>query len=709
MTSNNGNRSHTRALVRGLALLVLLAAAGVYSRAMAHDDPASDGLIDGGGSTKTDCVAKFQTGLELNYPAGKPKELACTDGDIACDGDGVINGSCTFNVGLCLADDEDLLTCTPAAVPTGGVLVKNKASAPDPDLTSFQASIDTLLGAAGVPCDNPGAGGGNCLQCTAALTPIDVSLAVKGGRKKIVVKTTTSVNPSTGKVIKDSDKLPLRCLSCPDQSAFEHINRIIFQESGCAASTFCHTGATPQAGLNLDSNMIGVQGVYDELITEDPTTSGAVALGMRRIMRSDPDLDGTSSSLVLEKLRRKANELTDAYCTPNSLPNGCMGGGMPPGVDTFSTGKLDLLKTWIAAGAPFTGWPGGASCGNPEDIYTPAVPLDAPAAGQGFQVHMPAPAGFTLAPGTEFEGCQWIEVPSDVTQTMYIDRVEIRMNPGTHHLLVFSDIADSGPAATATAFDPHDALCNKQFGLKRSFAGSQDPSSDVSMPNGVSFAVQPGAVFGINVHYTNSYNVPIYPEVWINFWGSTSPTPKLQKGIFPGDVTFSIPRYEAGVGNVVTYTQGGTSGCFYSLTSHAHRRNIGFKMWSSDPTQGGTLTKEQAWDNPTGLFYYNTDWDHPTDLQPDPRMLMQPGQQIYFQCRWDNGGINPANIKRRCLPNFGSACDSDYVCTTNADCGAGTQGVCLDCPLTFGFLAEDEMCFLPGFYYDADPGPSCPY
>ena len=57
----------------------------------------------------------------------------------------------------------------------------------------------------------------------------------------------------------------------------------------------------------------------------------------------------------------------------------------------------------------------------------------------------------------------------------------------------------------------------------------------------VSFAVQPGEVFGINTHYTNPYNVPIYPEVWFNFWGTTTPTTKTAINIFPGDVTFSVP------------------------------------------------------------------------------------------------------------------------------------------------------------------------
>jgi hypothetical protein len=53
---------------------------------------------------------------------------------------------------------------------------------------------------------------------------------------------------------------------------------------------------------------------------------------------------------------------------------------------------------------------------------------------------------------------------------------------------------------------------------------------------------------------------------------------------------------------------------------------------------------------------------------------------------------------------------NDKVCTTDADCGSGTTGTCRDCNIDFGFLAEDEMCFMPGLFYDEQPGlDPCPY
>lgn len=712
----------TKLWALGLAAMLTLFA-GAPRLALAHSDPGDDGLIDGGGNEATDCISKFQTGLEANYPPPpkpKQKDLACIDGDLACDADGLINGECEFSVGLCLNDDADYVDtgCIPADLAPGAVVVKNKPSAPDPDLTALQSEVDTLLGGSGLSCASPGAPPGNCFTCTANQVPVTVSLAEKGGKKTVKVTAETVPTGPNNKPVKDSDKLKLRCLDCEAASAWEHINQIVFQQ-GCA-NFGCHSGPSPFAGLNLDADEIGLDGVYNELVSEAPSASGAAALGMARVLPGDPNLESISSSLLVEKLRNTQSEL-DAICAGGGEGINCLGGPMPPGIDTYSTGKVELIKAWIAGGAPTTGWPDGTTCGEPEDIWTPAEPLAPPPSGQGFQIHFQAPVGFEVAPGTEYEGCQWIQVPPEVTSTMYITKTEIHANTGTHHIIVYDDVADSGPPASPTSFDPDDALCNNQFGLKSFQFGSQDPDATEELPPNVSFAVQPGEVFGINTHYTNPYNVPIYPEVWFNFWGTTTPTSKTAINIFPGDLTFSVPPgggpdpgYPGcgtstcepqdatdGLGNLSSYTHfPATAGCFYFIMPHQHRRGVEFRAWTQQPS---------SWNDPDGLLFASTDWDHPVEYKPFPRLMLTQNQKIWFQCLWDNGVKN--DVTRRCQPTAGPSCalDNEYVCFTNADCGAGTTGFCQDCPLDFGFLSEDEMCFMPGFYYAANAGPTCPY
>lgn len=677
---------------------------------IAHDDPSNDGLIEGGGSSKTDCVSLFQTGLELNYPPPpkkKQKDLACTDGDLACDSDGAVNGSCSFSVGLCLADDEDMGLCTPAGVPVGGVEVKNRPQGHpkhDAGAAELQVAADALLGGTGVPCTNPGAGGGNCLQCTSSQASVVVDTSVKKGKKKLKVKVTTEPAPPKNKPIKDSDKLKFRCTDCPSASTFEHIADIVFK-TGCASATVCHSGGAAAGGMNLNIDEIGAAALYDELVNDAPLLPGATALGMARILPGDPGLGTASSqSLLYEKLLLTNNQL-DELCTTGGQAAGCLGQNMPPGSDVFSTGKLDLLKTWIEAGAPFDGWVPGATCGEPEDIWAPVDPPAPPAPGEGFQIHF-SPSDFTLSPGEEFEGCQWMEVPASVTEDWYIESIEIVANTGTHHIILWEDIADSGPAAVAGAFDPDDGGCNNNYGIKFFRIGTQDPESTINMPENTSFKITAGQVFGMNPHYVNNFNVEIYPEIYVNFHGSTTPTTALASLSFPGDLGFNIAPGQVGTGNVVNHSNAFLNRCMFAISSHQHRRGTGVKIWQSEPS---------SWADTTDQIYYSTDWDHPDVLIPDPPLHVPPGQSTWFQCEFDNGAL--VDSTKRCVQPgestgpAGCLGSNSYVCFSDDDCPPGeTTGQCRECNLNFGAMSEDEMCFMAAFYYPAQPGVDpCPW
>jgi hypothetical protein len=80
-----------------LPLVLVLGAAG-----------ASAGIIPGGGEPADDCLAEFDVA-----GAAGPPIVECTDCDPTCDRDGVSspNGSCTFDVELCL--NQDLAGCAP--------------------------------------------------------------------------------------------------------------------------------------------------------------------------------------------------------------------------------------------------------------------------------------------------------------------------------------------------------------------------------------------------------------------------------------------------------------------------------------------------------------------------------------------------------------------------------------------------------------------
>ncbi len=94
---------------------VLFAAAFAFA-SIPHPVRADAARIPGGGDPTTDCFAEYEAlGDATEQPDG-PTQVICTDCDPSCDQDGVAtpNGSCTFELALCLGQDD--ATCTSPAL-----------------------------------------------------------------------------------------------------------------------------------------------------------------------------------------------------------------------------------------------------------------------------------------------------------------------------------------------------------------------------------------------------------------------------------------------------------------------------------------------------------------------------------------------------------------------------------------------------------------
>ncbi len=169
-------RRHTFAIT---ALLGLAAAPGVWA------------LVPGGGPKKSDCYLEYD-GLD-DATAGRFKGKAqyqCTDG-ASCDGDGQENGSCTFNVAVCVNQaDSSLPQCTPQVVTS---FPKNSAGL---EVTSVTNVSTALCG---------------------AFTPITVAA---NKRQRVALRGLAPL----GRPKADVDVFFLRCVTgtvdkCPDNSA----------------------------------------------------------------------------------------------------------------------------------------------------------------------------------------------------------------------------------------------------------------------------------------------------------------------------------------------------------------------------------------------------------------------------------------------------------------------------------------------------------
>src|SRR5262249_58653348 len=119
----------------------------------------------------------------------------------------------------------------------------------------------------------------------------------------------------------------------PSGGTFKRIQKQIFNQS-CALSG-CHDSQTNQNNMTLEAGS-----AYDAIANVTPYNQTAIGLGWKRIDAANANPD---KSYLYHKIT-------------GDLPDELLGERMPrdrPKLDQF---LIDIVKLWIEAGAPETGW-----------------------------------------------------------------------------------------------------------------------------------------------------------------------------------------------------------------------------------------------------------------------------------------------------------------------------------------------------------------
>jgi len=130
-------------------------------------------------------------------------------------------------------------------------------------------------------------------------------------------------------------------------------------------------------------------------------------------------------------------------------------------------------------------------------------------------------------------------------------------------------------------------------------------------------------------------------------------------------------------------------------------------------------------DDGASHLYVSTTYNDPVTLDFWPPLVLTAGDRLDYTCSHDNGVTTPVRLGCEETPGVapGRSIFEQAVagkplydgaakwCRTDADCVGYGTGRCVPANLVFGELAEDDMCILPGYYYDADataaPGHEC--
>jgi len=357
---------------------------------------------------------------------------------------------------------------------------------------------------------------------------------------------------------------------------------------------------------------------------------------------------------------------------------------------------------------------------------------------------------FTVPPNQDREVCTFVRVPMraafDVAGQVVVSATVAAKGSTSHHFLLYAytgkDLEGFRPwegqivdSKACLDVGPADATSRVLI------AGAQTPRSKGRLRRGLALRLEPTATadgaravgFLLDSHWINSSAGPVTGAVKVKLLPARPGSVKrYAKPIFEvvGNAFIDVPPHatsEAGWwwGPGQANLGGGIGGadvpsgpaCVVSVTGHMHQWGTRFLATYVDASGG-----RQA-------LYENFDYDHPGQRLFARPLLVRPGERIEYRCEYENGIQRPQRLGceeepgvipgRSILATLGAGdgltsgaakpCfrpgDASAECqaTDPAYPGRRFTGRCVEARLVFGFTSRDEMCILPGTYYDADP------
>jgi hypothetical protein len=356
---------------------------------------------------------------------------------------------------------------------------------------------------------------------------------------------------------------------------------------------------------------------------------------------------------------------------------------------------------------------------------------------------------FEVPPDSDREVCTFVRVPMETGYDLAgqaIASVGVRPSAGntSHHFLIWAytgDDLDGFAAAEGKIVDSTGCLDLAPDASRRLLLGGiQTPRGRGRYPRGLALRMEPvpgpsGPAMGfiMNSHWINGSTKPVRGAVKVKLLPARPGTvKKYVRPIFevvanafidvpPGEVGTAGWRWAPGTEDL----SGGLGGvsmpagdaCVLSLTGHMHQWG---RLFTADLVDAGG--------GRTPLLSFAR-YDHPPFRQFVPGRLVRVGERIEYACLHDNGVERTAKLGceeepgvapgRSILASLGAgdgiggapakrcsqAGPSPDECPPSdpAHPGRSFTGACVPARLVFGFTSHDEMCILPGTYYDADP------
>lgn len=337
--------------------------------------------------------------------------------------------------------------------------------------------------------------------------------------------------------------------------------------------------------------------------------------------------------------------------------------------------KLSLVLVLLAAACP-----GPA----PVDVL-----LEPPPTGEGFQMGTGA---FDVGPGQEIQRCYFVTVPGTGSDPIYVSRIVLAQNEGSHHLNVFrvktvvgldgkdGDVVDGGECWKSANWADWPLVANSQD----SIPGKN--TVDWTLPEGVAHKFMPGEKLMLQSHYVNASTqvTPGRARAFVNFWKwKGSGTPVELGTVFATNQNIRVCPGDAGKRFETTCRFAKSRPVTITAANgHFHSRGAQFQMSAVDGAN-----------NPVGdTFYTSTTWDDPPFLRGLNVAVPSLGG-VGWSC-----AFNYERPAKACADSKGNCLPYDGVCPDAAS----------TCCISFGGKVEvQEHCNAFVYYYPKDENASC--
>jgi Copper type II ascorbate-dependent monooxygenase, C-terminal domain len=256
----------------------------------------------------------------------------------------------------------------------------------------------------------------------------------------------------------------------------------------------------------------------------------------------------------------------------------------------------------------------------------------------------------SVPPSTQNTQC--IVVPLGNTTSVHIGQIHDLLGNASHHMILYK-VAPQAAQTTPFNCQPFQDTLNPADG--NPLIISQKKDDLLVLPPGVAFTLDANQMVRLEMHYINASATDTVTLVTTSTLTTMNPADYKWDAsfLFIGDPDINIPAQSSFTLGPVYFqvpSEYATSN-FFAMTGHEHQWGTGVQIWSSTGAS-----------DPGTSIYTNTSWSDPVTTDFSPPFHVDPNGGFQFECNWYNASTSP---------------------------------------VSFGESADDEMCFVGGYYYPA--------